>query len=796
MAVKPPYAVPGFAMAVKPPYAPPFFFCLISPMSNDIQDLHLAIPQDLTSLLAFGQLKVRIYLETADKKLGNENAAVTFGISAMEAAKALKEADNTLFVGQPNYEDGLRSYVRKWVESPEQNFIGLAELYTRFMLSLEDIEILAILTGIAINPALAELIGFAVGDHGLDVATIAVVSRILANQNQDKFDKYLARLAYSAPLRKHCLISVEKRLHPHDGFDRNLANRKVIVSDRVLEFLKNPNDNNVPVDEGLSAFAYRTCDEIDLRKLHLPQYCQTAILQIIRTQTMPAVLTGPAGAGKEKTANAVATLLGRNLLSADLPSLLTLDAETLQMRLADLFREARLGNDFVYFRCSRLPEFITGSQQIVLESFFQNEQFLAGVEDMTLWMVKLTTGWPQVAIPLPSQEHRCQLWTEAFEGDKRCPTAEALDAISRRYEMSEPQIRQAAGEARRLSIVARRKRIDLNDLDKACRTYFAHKLSDLADLVPPSTFKPDQLILPDTERVKFDEVLLYADAHDTIYSDWGFGERFPYGRGLSVLFYGPPGTGKTMAASIIANYLGLDLFRIDLSRIMNRYVGETEKNLARVFDEAERGRVMLLFDEADSLFAKRTSVKSTNDRYANLEVAYLLQRMENFEGVTVLTTNIEANLDDAFKRRIRYRIYFPMPDGPTRGRLFKSLIPKNAPIRPDIPYDLLGEHFEISGGHIKQAVLKAAFYAKRDNTDIGLQQLTEATIAECRELGMLMNDNLPRPLTNALRAEKGLPALSEEEYRRLHQPLISQDLPLMDIPAGVPIPGVKFDNQY
>ena len=751
------------------------------------------ITQDLTSILAFGQLKIRIYLETADKKLDDETAAVTFGISAVEAAKALRQADATLFNGLPNYEDGLRSFVRRWVENPDTNFIGMAELYTRFMLSLEDVEILAMLTGMAINPALCELCGFAVGDHGLDVATIGVICRILANQNQDKFDRYLARLSYNAPLRHHCLISVEKRLHPQDGFDRNLANRKVIVADRVLEFLKNPNDHNVPVDEGLSAYAYRTCDTIDLGKLHLPQYCQTAILQIIRTQTLPAVLVGPSGAGKEKTANAVATLLGRNLLSADLPSLLTLDAETLQMRLADLFREARLGNDFVYFRCARLPEFISGSQQIVLESYFHHEQFLAGVEDMTLWMVQLTTGWPQVAIPLPSQEHRFELWQEALSNDKRCPTNDAIDAISRRYEMSEPQIRQAAGEARRLSIVARRKRIDLNDLDKACRTYFAHKLSDLADLVPPSTFKPEQLILPEAERIKFDEVLLYADAHDTIYTDWGFGERFPYGRGLSVLFYGPPGTGKTMAASIIANYLGLDLFRVDLSRIMNRYVGETEKNLARVFDEAERGRVMLLFDEADSLFAKRTSVKSTNDRYANLEVAYLLQRMENFEGVTVLTTNIEANLDDAFKRRIRYRIYFPMPDGPTRGRLFESLIPKHAPVKPGIPYDLLGEHFEISGGHIKQAVLKAAFYAKRDNTDIGLQQLTEATIAECRELGMLMNDNLPMPLTNALRVEKGLPPLTDEEYRRIHQPLISQDLPLMDIPEGVPIPGTDYE---
>ena len=137
-----------------------------------------------------------------------------------------------------------------------------------------------------------------------------------------------------------------------------------------------------------------------------------------------------------------------------------------------------------------------------------------------------------------------------------------------------------------------------------------------------------------------------------------------------------------------------------------------------------------------------------------------------------------------------------MPDGETRGKLFRSLIPKHAPVKPDIPYELLGEHFEISGGHIKQAVLKAAFYAKRDNTDIGLAQLTEATIAECRELGMLMNDNLPMPLTNALRAEKGLPALSEEEYRREFKQVISKDLPHMDLPEGVPVPGSDFEYEF
>ena len=755
----------------------------------DSGDVQAIVAQDLAAIVGYGQLKIRIYLEAADRSIGDDKTAISFGISATEAAKALRNADTLLFDATTHYPDGLKSLIRRIVEHPAENCIGLSDLYTRFMLSLEDAEILALLVGLAINPALLELCGFAVSDHAMISPDVSVICRILANNDQNAYDRYRSRFEYNAPLRQNCLISVEKRINPHDGFERNLSKRRVIVADRVIEFLKNPMAQDVPVDEALSSYAYRSCNRVEMGSLHLPQYCQSSILQIIRTRTFPALLTGPVGAGKERTANAVATLLGNNLLSADLPSLLTLDADDLQTHLADLFREARLGNDFVYFRCERLPEFITGSQQIVLESFFSRERFLVGVEEVKLWLIQLTTGWPQIAIPLPDHEHRTEIWTQAYIDEKRRPNEEAIETIARRYEMSEPQIRQAAAEARRISVAARRKRIDLNDLEKACRTYCAHKLSDLADLVPPSTFKPEQLILPDAERVKFDEVLLYANAQDTIYTDWGFGARFPYGRGLSVLFYGPPGTGKTMAASIIANYLGLDLFRVDLSRIMNRYVGETEKNLARVFDEAERGHVMLLFDEADSLFAKRTSVKSTNDRYANLEVAYLLQRMENFEGVTVLTTNIEANLDDAFKRRIRYRIYFPMPDAKTRGKLFESLLPKAAPVRPNIPFDLLGEHFEISGGHIKQAVLKAAFYAKRDNTDIGLAQLTEATISECRELGMLMNDNLPRPLTNALRVERGEKPLTEEEYRHQYQPLISQDLPHMDLPEGVPING-------
>jgi SpoVK/Ycf46/Vps4 family AAA+-type ATPase len=198
-----------------------------------------------------------------------------------------------------------------------------------------------------------------------------------------------------------------------------------------------------------------------------------------------------------------------------------------------------------------------------------------------------------------------------------------------------------------------------------------------------------------------------------------------------------------MAAGIIARQLGMDLFRIDLSSIISKYVGETEKNLARIFDEAQRGQTILLFDEADSLFAQRTEVKSSIDRYANLEVNYLLQRMEDFDGVTVLTTNFETSIDSAFKRRIRYRIQFPFPDKKARKLLWQSMFPKKAELSDDIDHGELADRYEMTGGHIKNAVIRAAFMAADRNSPITMADLIKASNLEYKEIGMIVRDAGP-----------------------------------------------------
>jgi len=207
------------------------------------------------------------------------------------------------------------------------------------------------------------------------------------------------------------------------------------------------------------------------------------------------------------------------------------------------------------------------------------------------------------------------------------------------------------------------------------------------------------------------EVCAHVKHRHRVFADWGFGGKISLGKGLSALFVGPSGTGKTMASEVIAGELGLDLFKIDLSCLVSKYIGETEKNLSRVFEEAEQSNAILFFDEADSVFGKRSEVKDSHDRYANIEVNYLLQRMEEYEGVVILASNYQRNIDEAFTRRIRFIIEFPFPDDDYRRRIWGKVFPEHTPLAEDIDFEFLAHKLKLSGGNIRNIALGAAFLA-------------------------------------------------------------------------------------
>jgi len=254
----------------------------------------------------------------------------------------------------------------------------------------------------------------------------------------------------------------------------------------------------------------------------------------------------------------------------------------------------------------------------------------------------------------------------------------------------------------------------------------------------PTGFSWTDLVLPKETLEAVREVVRFARYRPFLLEDWGFSTKLPYGRGVSAIMAGPPGTGKTMVAQLLARELGYDLYRIDLSQVVNKYIGETEKNLAKIFDEAETSHAVLFFDEADSLFAKRTDVKSSNDRYANLEVNYLLQRMETYDGVTLLATNLEQGLDEAFKRRVRFSIQFELPEEDERRRLWRSMFPPQVPLADDIDWDLIAKRFEMAGGYIKKAVLRAALIVAESKRPLTTADLLEAARQEYREMGRII----------------------------------------------------------
>ncbi|MBJ6127181.1 ATP-binding protein [Microvirga splendida] len=270
---------------------------------------------------------------------------------------------------------------------------------------------------------------------------------------------------------------------------------------------------------------------------------------------------------------------------------------------------------------------------------------------------------------------------------------------------------------------------------RACRTVASANLSRLVQVSAP-TFALSDVILPAEQHAQLGEIVSQVEQAPIVLNQWGFGSQLPYGRGVSALFAGPSGTGKTMAAQGIAKALKTDLFTVDLSRVVSKYIGESEKNLDAVFSDAEKANAVLAFHEADSLFNQRSETKDAHDRYANLEVAYLLQRMESFTGLAILTTNLKQNIDSAFLRRLRFVIEFPKPDAAAREAIWRQCLPDAAPLAKDVELHLLAREIELSGGNIRQVTLRAAFAAASDGSgQIGMRHLFAATRAELIKLG-------------------------------------------------------------
>jgi len=352
--------------------------------------------------------------------------------------------------------------------------------------------------------------------------------------------------------------------------------------------------------------------------------------------------------------------------------------------------------------------------------------------------------WQNFGAPTYSQ--RQTIWQhylhELSDNELTVPQNE-LENLAGQFELTSGTIRDAVAAARDAFNQQRPNtdhRLPITDcLFLSARRYSNPRLSTLASKIEPR-YEWDDIVLPTDQRDILHELIATVRQRNKVLDEWGLGKKLTASRGVTVLFAGPPGTGKTMAAEVIAGELRLDLYKIDLSSVVSKYIGETEKNLEKIFNEASSSNAILFFDEADAIFGKRSEVKDAHDRHANVEVAYLLQRMEGYDGITILATNLRGNLDEAFTRRLHFAVDFPFPRAIDRLRIWQTLFPPDVPREDELDLEFFAKEFELAGGNIRNIIVSAAYRAADNGQMVTKEHLLHGTKRELRKMGRLIGE--------------------------------------------------------
>ena len=610
--------------------------------------------------------------------------------------------------------------------------LPLELLRARFELTQLDVEILAMLfaleSGTAFNPYDTSSQR---PEH--DSPDVAFFMAVIGGGERGDAERARVRCSPDAPLCASGIVQLGAR-----GGDVPNIYRKIRLAERTLELLAG---GLAPPPSVLGTYATFAAEPLpaDAFLFEDPALVGRVARGVAHPEQL-VILRGAAGIGRKSIAGAAARQLGRALLAIEMPRL-PLEPGELARALATLFREARMQDAVLVL--DRADEFADREGQAALwplltELLARSTLPIAVVcEEAPPWIARVKRVLVELAVPFPSEETQHRLWVRYLSPTLQLAPDLSIDQIVRTYSLSCASIIATADELARIDHVDGRGGIvDGELLVEIVRKRLAHQLGALADVVR-TTLEWKDVVLSDEIYDRVIEFLNFARHRQVVMREMGFGRKLAYGRGLSALFSGPPGTGKTMICTLLAKELGMELYRIDLSQVVNKYIGETEKNLGRVFDEAARGQVMLLFDEADSIFAKRTEVKSSHDRYANLEVNYLLQRMEGHEGIVVLTTNAETSIDRAFLRRIRFRVRFPAPSDADRERLWRGMVPKEVTLAPDVDFRALAVRFAMAGGNIMNALVRATISAHAAGQPVGQAHLLWAAELEYSEMGFL-----------------------------------------------------------
>jgi hypothetical protein len=518
-------------------------------------------------------------------------------------------------------------------------------------------------------------------------------------------------IATDAALRRHRVLAV-------DGHDLGAA---IELAPSVLAWFVGALGPVPPLDAACEMLGSAAPTDV-----YLPDSLRAQLNAIVPRVVgdVAIVLRGPRGSGRSAAAQLLSHALDRPRMKIDVPALLAA-----KLPLASALTVARLHDAIPYLADA---DALDGDRDAIAALRHHGEPVFVA----TSGRGHLELGRPQLVVAMPRVEldDRERAWRTALETSTN-PLDDAAE-LAARYVVGPSTIADVVAQAARYARAAN-VALDRDALEAAVARRLSLRLGSFGTVVARKALFAE-LVLPDDVIDTLRDMIAMVRERAQILERWGYQRHLGISRGVSAMYSGEPGTGKTMAASVVASELGLELVRIDLSAVVSKYVGETEKNLARIFDEAQDAHAMLLFDEADSLFGKRTELKTAQDRFANLEVNYILQRMESFDGVSVLTTNAESAIDPALQRRLNFRIRFPEPEVDERVRLWRQLLPPATNLHDRVDFAALAERFDMTGGYIKNAVVRAAVIAARAGRAMVAEDLWTGAHHEYVEMGKVM----------------------------------------------------------
>ena len=455
----------------------------------------------------------------------------------------------------------------------------------------------------------------------------------------------------------------------------------------------------------------------------------------VSMQNIYFIINGEKGIGKKTLVKRTASILAKALIIVDIDKCLNSESNFSDI-ITTVLRQVRLMNGIVCFdgieliknRKRRLEFILKMSKNYSKNSFFISNEKI----DLNLENFDQSVVWIKYPIKNLNNEQILKIWQSKIKNKNlEIEKLINLNEIAGTFRLTPGQINSASNLIFSEKILNGKitKKIIFNSIQKTVQANFG----DNAHLIKTENTW-DDLIIPEQDKQMIIDICKQQKIKNIVFEKWKLEKRINYGRGLSFLFSGPPGTGKTMAAGIIANEMGLELYRADLSRIVSKYIGETEKNLSNLLDEAEKSNSILLFDETDALFSQRTSVKDAKDRGANLEISYLLQRMENHSGICIMTTNYIENIDKAFFRRISYVFHFPKPNKKDRKKIWENIFGANVPLDKNVDFDFIS-NFELSGGSIKNIVISACLKAAQSKSKVDMSHILKSVEYELKKQG-------------------------------------------------------------